>query len=151
MRILVVDDDRDLAELLGRRLVLEGHDVDVCTDGWTALEMARLVHPDAVLTDLAMPGIDGWQLASRLRESLRSEVPLIVAISAYQTGDDYGRSRSAGIDFHLAKPRYFDELRRILLRYAAARQSSGTPDDHAPEHDAPSTDTHDNSEPQGAW
>jgi DNA-binding response OmpR family regulator len=135
VRILVVDDDRDLADILGRRLSLEGHNVDVCTDGWTALEMARLVHPDAVVTDLSMPGIDGWQLAARLRESLRSEVPLIIAISAYQTGDDYIRSRSAGIDFHLAKPRYFDELRRILLRYAATDRS---------------TDSSERGEPQGA-
>lgn len=119
MRILVIDDERDLAEMLARRLELDGHDVYLCTDGWTAVETASLVKPDAVLTDLAMPGMDGWQLASRLREVLHPETPLIIAISAFQGGDDYLRSRAAGIDFHLGKPRYFEQLRQILARYAA--------------------------------
>ena len=118
VRILVVDDERDLAEMLARRLTQDGHEVHVSTDGWTAIEMATLVRPDAVLTDLAMPGIDGWQLATRLREALYPDAPLIVAISAYQSGDDYIRSRAAGIDFHLGKPRYFEQLREILGRYA---------------------------------
>ena len=121
MRILIVDDERDLAEMLARRLVLEGHEVHVCHDGWTAIEMATLVKPDAVLTDLAMPGMDGWQLASRLHQALPADTPLIVAISAYQDGEHFARSRSAGIDFHLAKPRYFEQLHEILERYAANR------------------------------
>lgn len=125
MRILIVDDERDLADMLARRLALEGHEVHVCNDGWTAIEMASLVKPDAVLTDLAMPGMDGWQLASRLHQSLPSETPLIVAISAYQHDEHFARSRSAGIDFHLAKPRYFEQLHEILGRYAANRPAAG--------------------------
>jgi two-component system CheB/CheR fusion protein len=124
MRIVIVDDELDLAEMLARRLALEGHEVHACSDGWTAIEMASLVKPDAVLLDLAMPGMDGWQLASRLHQSLRSETPLIVAISAYQGGEHFARSRSAGIDFHLAKPRYFEQLHDILHRYAANREAS---------------------------
>lgn len=121
MRILIVEDERDLAELLARRLALEGHDAHICSDGWTAIEMATLIRPDAILTDLAMPGMDGWQLATRLRESLQPEVPLIIAVSAYQSGEHFTMSRAAGIDFHLAKPRYFEQLLQILDRYAANR------------------------------
>lgn len=123
MHILIVDDERDLAEMLARRLALEGHEAHVCHDGWTAIEMAMLVRPDAVLTDLAMPGMDGWQLASRLREALQPDAPLIIAVSAYQSGEHFARSRSAGIDFHLAKPRYFEQLRQILDRYDANRST----------------------------
>ena len=118
MRILIIEDERDLADLLARRLELAGHEIYVCTDGWTALQVAELFHPDVVLTDLAMPVLDGWQLATRLRESLHPETPLIIAISAHQSGDDYTRSQAAGIDFHLAKPQYFEQLTQILGRYA---------------------------------
>lgn len=121
MHILIVDDERDLAEMLARRLTLEGHEADICSDGWTAIEMATLIRPDAILTDLAMPGMDGWQLAARLRESLQPEVPLIIAVSAYQSGEHFTMSRAAGIDFHLAKPQYFEQLLQILDRYAANR------------------------------
>jgi CheY-like chemotaxis protein len=133
MRILIVDDERDLAEMLARRLTLEGHEAHVCSDGWTAIEMATLVRPDAILTDLAMPGMDGWQLASRLRESLHPDTPLIIAVSAYQSGDHFALSRAAGIDFHLAKPQYFEQLQQILDRYAANRGTSAhatVEDDH---------------------
>jgi two-component system CheB/CheR fusion protein len=124
MRILIVDDERELGEMLARRLALEGHDVHVSSDGWTAIEMATLVRPDAVLTDLAMPGMDGWQLAARLRESLQPDVPLFIAVSAYQSGEHFALSRAAGIDFHLAKPQYFEQLLQILGRYDANRGTS---------------------------
>ena len=120
MRILVIDDELELAEVLARRLTLEGHEVHICADGWTAIEMASLVKPDAILTDLAMPGMDGWQLAARLREALHPEKPLLIAISACQSDGDYGRSRAAGIDFHLGKPRYFEQLQQILNRFSAS-------------------------------
>jgi CheY-like chemotaxis protein len=121
MQILIVEDERDLAEMLARRLALEGHDVHIASDGWTAIEMATLIRPDAILTDLAMPGMDGWQLATRLRDSLKPDVPLIIAVSAYQSGEHFTMSRAAGIDFHLAKPRYYEQLLQILDRYAANR------------------------------
>lgn len=124
MRILVIDDEPELAELLARRLTLDGHEVHVCTDGWTAIQLANLVKPNAILTDLAMPGMDGWQLALRLREALYPEKPLLVAISALQGIDDYGRSRAAGIDFHLGKPSYFEQLRQILDRYSTTSEAA---------------------------
>ncbi len=138
VRILIVDDERELAEMLARRLALDGHEVHVCTDGWTAIQMASLVEPDAILTDLAMPGMDGWQLATRLREALQPKHPLLIAISAYQGDGDYVRSRTAGIDFHLGKPRYFEQLQQILDRYAASDHelelpaASGGPSDAVP-------------------
>ena len=124
MRILVIDDEIELAEMLARRLLIDGHEVTVCTDGWTAIEMAGLIRPDAVLTDLAMPGMDGWQLSTRLREALFPDSPLIIAISAYQSGDDYTRSRADGIDFHLGKPRYFEQLKQILQRYGTGERQA---------------------------
>lgn len=114
MRLLVVEDEADLATLLARRLALKGHDVHVCSDAMQALEVAAAVQPDAILTDIAMPGMDGWELARALRARSSEDQFLLVAISGYQSPEDYARSAEAGIDYHLAKPNYFDRLTEIL-------------------------------------
>jgi two-component system, chemotaxis family, CheB/CheR fusion protein len=114
MRLLVVEDEADLATLLARRLALKGHDVHVCSDGMQALEVAAAVQPEAVLTDIAMPGMDGWELAKALRSRSSKQRFLLVAISGYQSPADYERSAEAGIDYHLAKPNYFEKLTEIL-------------------------------------
>jgi two-component system, chemotaxis family, CheB/CheR fusion protein len=114
MRLLVIEDQVDCAALLEKRLVLEGHEVRVCHNGCSALLDAPEFEPDAILLDIGLPGMDGWQLAPLLRDALAGRQVVLIAISGYQTEKDFLRSRAAGIDHHLTKPNYFQQLTDIL-------------------------------------
>src|SRR4051794_22000498 len=102
-RILVVDDDRDTAETLACLLRLFGHDVRIALDGYQAMEIARRVRPRYVLLDLGLPGLDGYQVASRLRQELPETIGLI-AITGYGCEEDRRRALAAGFDHHFVKP-----------------------------------------------
>ena len=112
-RVLVVDDNVDTAQGLARLLRLRGHAVEVAFDGATALEMAGRATPQAVLLDLGLPGLDGFQVCERLRRDGCANV-LIVAVSGYGQEEDRRRSREAGFDHHLVKPVAIEELARLL-------------------------------------
>ncbi|HVX12192.1 MAG TPA: response regulator [Pirellulales bacterium] len=114
MRLLVVEDEADCAFVLAKRLEMRGHAVRVCNNACSALAAAPEFHPDAVLLDIGLPGMDGWQLAPLLRDALQDEELLLIAISGFQTEKDFLRSRAAGIDYHLPKPNYFDRLLELL-------------------------------------
>jgi len=113
LRILVVDDSRDTALGLAKLLKTVGHHVSTAYDGPTAIEMARVERPNIILTDIGLPGMDGYQLARALRQELPEEV-LLIAVSGYGTEDDVRRSREAGFDRHLVKPVDFDLLNALL-------------------------------------
>src|SRR5207253_11067212 len=76
-RVLVVEDDANLAEVVARYLAREGHDVEIVTDGCTGLERALTTLPDLVVLDLMLPGLDGIDLFRRLRRS--APIPIIMA------------------------------------------------------------------------
>ena len=114
MRLLVVEDQEDCALVLARRLELQGHDVRICNNPCSALLVAPEFEPDAVLLDIGLPEMDGWQLAPLLRDALVGTEVVLIAISGFRTENDFMRSRAAGIDHHLAKPDYFDRLCEIL-------------------------------------
>ena len=114
MRLLVVEDQEDCAFVLAKRLELEGHEVEVCHNACSALVAAPKFEPDAVLLDIGLPGMDGWQLAPLLRDSLADRHVQLIAISGFQSENDFMRSRAAGIDHHLPKPNYFDRLLELL-------------------------------------
>lgn len=118
MNILVVDDNRDLCETLGLLLTMHGFDVQTAGDGQTALQAARAQPPDVVLTDIGLPGMDGWQVAKRLR-GLCQKKPFLIAITAY--GDDAARKRSEadGFDHHLVKPVDPSDLVHLLQQFAS--------------------------------
>ena len=103
-RILVVDDNVDLVRGLVRLLELLGHDVQSAYDGPTAIEAARVHRPAFVLLDLGLPGMDGYQVATRLRQEQGSQDAVIIAVTGYGQEDDRCRSREAGFDHHLVKP-----------------------------------------------
>jgi DNA-binding response OmpR family regulator len=109
-RILVIDDDRDTAETTALFMKAFGHDVHIAIDGDQALEIARRHPPEYVLLDLALPGMDGYQVASGLRQLLADTV-VIIAISGYGQEEDRRRGRETGIDHHLLKPA---DLRALL-------------------------------------
>jgi CheY-like chemotaxis protein len=117
---LVVDDDRDTAESTAILMRLWGHEPRSVVDGPQALEAARAFVPDALIIDLGMPGLDGWELAMKLREESSLCNALFIAVSGFGQDEDRERSRRAGFHHHLLKPTNLDELRLIIERPAPA-------------------------------
>jgi len=101
LRILVVDDNVDAARGLSLLLKLLGHEVTVAHDGSEAIDTARRRQPDFVLLDIGLPGMDGYEVASRLRQEECGKDSVIIAISGYGQAEDRSRSKRAGIDHHL--------------------------------------------------
>lgn len=119
MRILVVEDDGKMAELLRRGLTAEGHSVDVAQDGIKGLEKAQNSQFDAVLLDVMLPGIDGLAVARRLRSS-GTRVPILM-LTARDSPRDIVRGLDVGADDYLPKPFSFDVLAarlRVIERRA---------------------------------
>jgi PAS domain S-box-containing protein len=114
-RILVVDDNVDTARGMSRLLKLLGHDIATAYSGLEALEVARKHRPEFVLLDIGLPGMDGYEVASRLRREQCCEGAMIVAVSGYGQEEDRRRSRDAGFDFHLIKPVDPDVLVALLF------------------------------------
>jgi PAS domain S-box-containing protein len=119
LRILVVDDNDDARMLLADILGELGHDVRVAGDGGAALEMIQGFAPEIGILDIGLPGMDGYELAAKLRPALPGI--RLIALSGYGQPTDHARSEAAGFDRHLVKP---VELRRLL---AAMAELSGAP------------------------
>jgi two-component system CheB/CheR fusion protein len=113
-RILVADDNHDSAESLGMLLELAGHQVRLAYDGQEALDAAGLFLPDVMLLDIGLPKLDGFEVASRLRQDPRYDGMLLVAVTGYGTDGDRERARAAGFDHHLVKPVDPKELRELI-------------------------------------
>ena len=111
MRILLVEDQPALAAMTLQVLRdLHGHDVHHAPDGPAALVLAPRVNPDLALIDLGLPGMDGYEVARRLRGTDRDRGPVLVALSGYAQADDRDRAKAAGFDHHFAKPMDFEVL-----------------------------------------
>jgi two-component system CheB/CheR fusion protein len=104
LRILVVDDNPDAAESIAMLLELDGHQVEVAYGALEALEKARRLQPEAMLLDLGLPQIDGYELARRLRADPVTREAVLIALSGYGQPEHLVRSREAGFDHHLVKP-----------------------------------------------
>ncbi len=102
--MLVVDDNVDSAESLAMLLRLKGHAVETAYDGPAALATARSFHPEAVLLDIGLPGLDGYQVATRLRKQRRTAGSLLIALTGYGQEEDQRLALQAGFDHHLTKP-----------------------------------------------
>ncbi|WP_148591937.1 PAS domain-containing hybrid sensor histidine kinase/response regulator [Aquisphaera giovannonii] len=113
-RVLIVDDNVDLARSLARLLTLLGHEVRMAYDGEAGLEEARSFRPDVVLLDIGLPRMDGYQVARLLREEDCGRDARIIAITGYGHDEDRRRSREAGIDYHLVKPIDYRSLMPLL-------------------------------------
>jgi CheY-like chemotaxis protein len=119
LHILVVDDRTDAATGMARLLRLDGHHVEIASDGSSAVDRARADKPDVVLLDIDLPDMSGYEVARRLRESLFDKPPFILAVTGHGRESDRRRSEEAGIDMHLAKPVDPRVLRTILSRFAS--------------------------------
>jgi CheY-like chemotaxis protein len=113
-RLLVVDDNKDAAESMSMLLEMWGHEVAFAYDGPSALETAEQWQPQAVFLDIGLPGMDGYEVAARLRELPQVKDAVLIAITGYGQEDDRLRSRRAGIDHHLVKPVAPDALRNLI-------------------------------------
>jgi CheY-like chemotaxis protein len=113
-RVLAVDDNEDAAASLGRALTGLGCSVLVVHDGASALASAAAFQPQLILLDIGLPGMDGYELARRLRESGPKPTPRIVAITGYGQPSDRTRAHEAGFDDHIAKPVSLDNLRQVV-------------------------------------
>lgn len=101
MRILVVDDNRDILDLVERVLVAYGHDVVIARDGLGALQQEATTTPDVVVLDVNLPALDGWEVCRRIKQ--RRNVPVML-LTVRAERADIERSRAAGADDHLPKP-----------------------------------------------
>jgi two-component system CheB/CheR fusion protein len=115
-RILVVDDSVDAAESLARWLQLYGHSTATANDGRTALDVARSFRPEVVLLDIGLPGMDGYEVARRLRQQPETAPALLVALTGYGHEEHRLRSRQAGFDAHLVKPVDLKAMQELLAR-----------------------------------
>ena len=123
LRILLVEDDGDLAETLAALLRIYGHEVQVARDGPTALRLAADQPPDVGLLDLGLPGgMDGYEVARRLREQEVDKLPLLIAVTGSGQDEDRRRSKEAVIHLHLLKPVDGEALNRLLHRFKAIIQ-----------------------------
>ena len=112
--MLVVDDNPDAARGLSMLLQALGHEVRTVYDGPTALEMALAFAPEVVLLDIGLPGLDGYQVARRLRRLANLEHVVLAAMTGYGLETDRQLALDAGFDHHLVKPVDFARVRDIL-------------------------------------
>lgn len=103
-RVLIVDDNADAAQTLAMLMEIGGHESRLCYDGPSALQEAQEFLPEVVLLDIGLPGLDGLEVARRLRTMNLSPRPVLVALTGYGQSDDVRRSQEAGFDHHLVKP-----------------------------------------------
>jgi signal transduction histidine kinase len=113
-RVLVVDDNVDAAESLCDVVVFLGHAAEAVHDGATAIARVREQHPDVVLCDIGLPGMDGYEVARTIRAEPGLAGVRLVAVSGYAQPEDRARARSAGFDAHVAKPADPADIGRLL-------------------------------------
>jgi CheY-like chemotaxis protein len=117
-RVLVVDDDDVIRQLISVNLELEGFEVSTAVDGQDCLEKVKDVRPDVVTLDIMMPRLDGWEAASRLRADPDTADIKVVLLSARAQEADLERGSRIGVDAYLTKPFDPDELIEIVRRLA---------------------------------
>lgn len=113
-RVLVVDDYRDAAQALQLLLDADGFECRATSDPHEACAIAREWQPFAVMLDIAMPGMDGLELARRLRADEATAHMLLIACTGYASSEDRARAREAGFDAHCAKPLTPELILRVL-------------------------------------
>jgi PAS domain S-box-containing protein len=114
-RILAVDDNQDAADTLAMLLNHLGAEVRVANDGQAALALLEAWRPDMILLDIGMPGMDGYEVARRIRQQLQYQDIKLIALTGWGQEDDRRRSRDSGFDHHLTKPVDLNALEALLF------------------------------------
>ena len=120
LRVLLADDDRDGAMMLGALLQLEGYEVRTVHGGQEALDAAREFRPDVALLDIGMPKVTGYEVARRLRQRYGDDCPVLIAVTAWKQASDRILASLAGFDHHVAKPYQPAELIKLLSKLPRA-------------------------------
>jgi signal transduction histidine kinase len=113
-RIVIADDHEDALDSCARLLRMRGHEVHIARTGPEAIEVAGRVRPDAMLLDIGMPGLDGYETAKRIRSEPWGRKILLIAQTGWGRNEDRRRSTAAGFDVHLVKPISFDQLAPLI-------------------------------------
>jgi DNA-binding response OmpR family regulator len=130
-RVLVVDDDEVIRQLIAVNLTLEGFEVETAVDGKDCLEKVGDVKPDVITLDVMMPRLDGWVTATQLRRNPETAGIKVVLITARAQEDDRSRGRQIGVDAYLTKP--FDPAEMIrVVRELSGSSTTNVYDTPAP-------------------
>lgn len=125
LRIMVVDDNRDAADLIAQFLEMYGHAAIPVYGGAEALKTAETFDPDIFFVDLGMPGMDGLQLVSTLRQSAKFQSTKIIALTAWGDNASRAQTKAVGFDHHLVKPANLDEILNLVQKPREAPAESG--------------------------
>jgi signal transduction histidine kinase/CheY-like chemotaxis protein len=123
--VLIADDNRDAADSLALLLQMSGYELHVCHGGREAVALARRERPDALVLDIGMPGMTGYEVASHIRKEDWGRDALLIAVTGWGQQEDRERSRAAGFDHHLTKPVDPDLLQELLAEFARRHGRKG--------------------------
>lgn len=128
LRILVVDDNPDSADMLAMSLQMMGHDVRALYDPLQVVSSALEFHPDLAFLDVGMPVLNGFALAAQLRvqQWRGGKRPRLVALTGWGQDEDRRRSEDAGFDDHLVKPADLDLIESVCLQVSASLKGGGS-------------------------
>jgi CheY-like chemotaxis protein len=121
LRILLVEDNADGRAMLQQLLRMDGHEVHDAVDGLTGVRLAASVKPDVAIVDIGLPGIDGYEVARRVRETAEGTRITLVALTGYGSDEDKRLARAAGFDAYLVKPVTAQSLAEILVDLDSSR------------------------------
>jgi len=121
-RVLLIEDSEDAREMLRMMLELAGHVVYDAADGIRGLELLNVVRPDAAIIDIGLPGLDGYQVARKIRAEPHGRGMLLLALTGYDSAGDAARASEHGFDYHLVKPVDPDRLARLLAEAGEGSQ-----------------------------
>jgi two-component system cell cycle response regulator DivK len=116
-RVLVVEDDEDNRRIVTKILSLDGYEIAEAVDGAEALVMAREWHPDLILLDLGLPGLNGWEVERQIKADAALRAIPTIALTAFAMRGDEEQARAAGCDDYLPKPARPAEIRQIVSKY----------------------------------
>jgi CheY-like chemotaxis protein len=119
--VLIVEDNMDAADGLARMLSRSGNEVRIARDGAQAMNIAAEFRPEAVICDIGLPDMDGYEVAKRLRELFPESPPLLISLSGYENENDRRRAHDAGFDEQFVKPVDLSALRTVLAGEAVAK------------------------------
>jgi CheY-like chemotaxis protein len=120
-RVLVIEDNIDHARTLVELFKCEGHEADYAINGYVAITMAKAFRPHVVILDLGLPGMDGYEVCSRLKQEVQK--PKVIVVSGYSTEAHRKRSQAAGCDVHLSKPADPKKLLNLIAEDTAGPEA----------------------------
>jgi len=124
-RVLMIQDNEEAADVLAQLLRLSGHEVELALDGAKGLKLVEKFSPEVILCDLGLPGVDGYEVAARIRKRPLSRTPAMIALTGYGSAKDHKSALAAGFDLHVVKPADPEVLLR-LIDSAMKREDSTT-------------------------